>query len=71
MIFHALFSSYPINTQPTFLPRTYDLSFNSNIDNVVCKHYVNPIRFWFYEYGIPKVAEQLDLPLHPWLKSRL
>lgn len=71
MIFHAIFSSFPRNVLPHFLSANYQLSFTPLSDDIICKHYVNPIRFWFYEEGIPKVASQLKLPLHLWLRERL
>lgn len=53
-----------------FLPPSYDNATELGLEGKVAKHYTTPYRFWFYEEGIPRVAKQLDLPLHRWLKER-
>jgi hypothetical protein len=54
----------------TFLPPAYKMATQLGLEGVVAKHYTNPYRFWFYEEGIPRVAQHLGLPLSRWLRER-
>ena len=68
MIFHAIFSTRHSSAQ--LLEETYMLEFRRGVDGIVAKHYVNPIRFWFWEEGVPRVAQALNMSLGRLLSER-
>lgn len=70
MIFHTLFCTRHSSLE-LLDNEKYMLQFKLQTQGVAAKHYVNPIRYWFWEEGVPRVATQLQLPLHRFLKERL
>jgi hypothetical protein len=70
MIFHAIFSTQHSSIELLDAEK-YMLQFKLQTFGVIAKHYVNPVRFWFWEEGVPHVASQLQLSMHHFLKERL
>jgi hypothetical protein len=48
----------------------YECAFEMGIHERIARHYTTPFRLWFYEEGLPRVARNLQLPLHHWLSER-
>ncbi len=69
MVFHALMTAQSADFR--LLPSTYDCSLERGLKGVIARHYTNPVRFWYYEEGVPRVARNLGLRLHPWLRERI
>lgn len=69
MVFHALMTAQKSDFR--LLPTTYDCSLECGLKGVIARHYTNPVRFWYYEEGVPRVAKRLGLRLHPWMRERI
>jgi len=69
MIFHAIFATK--YSSITLLNDKYMLKFRQGVDDIIAKHFVNPIRFWFWEEGVPRLAKSFKIRLHHFLKERL
>lgn len=69
MVFHALMTAQREDFE--LLPDAYDCGLESGLKGVLVRHYTNPVRFWYYEEGIPRAARNLALPLSRWSRERI
>ena len=53
-----------------FLGSEYQVATELGLQDIVAKHYTTPARFWLFEEGIPRIAQQLEIPLPRWLRDR-
>lgn len=58
------------NGKTHYLPESYAVASELGLGGIVAKHYTTPFRFWFYEEGMTRVANQLKLDLPRWLRAR-
>lgn len=69
MVFHAVMTAQREDFE--LLPDAYDCGLESGLKGVLVRHYTNPVRFWYYEEGIPRAARNLELPLSRWSRERI
>lgn len=69
MVFHAVMTAQRGDFE--LLPDAYDCGLESGLKGVLVRHYTNPVRFWYYEEGIPHAARNLNLPQSRWSRERI
>lgn len=69
MVFHAVMTAQREDFE--LLSDSYDCGLESGLRGVLVRHYTNPVRFWFFEEGIPRVAKNLGLSQGRWLRERI